>query len=422
MSTRRSFLFRTGLVTLSAMTSARVAGERHKDSTERDSGSRDSVLKLAIVGTGKISHRYLKQAAVSKKARFVATCARHLDSAKARAIEYGIGTWFDDYAAMYDAVKPDGVIIATPNSLHAAPAIAALERRIAVLCEKPMATTWRDCQRMVAAAMRNRTVFLCLPYDANSQFLAALGQLTEANLGVFTGAEAQLLWPGAPWDNWYYDRNVVGGGAGLETIVYPMSRLISLLGPARRVTGFSNTLIPHRILAADKGGLVPPRDPRESKVVGSNVDDNSCLVVEWPLGQQALVRAMWNSSMVRNDTTIYGRHGTLWITNDELIVQALDRVIPDAEAVTWNGYKNCYRVPFERIMDVSQEGLVDHFADCIRGISQPRCGGQQQLHVHEILFKGYEAARTGVTQRLETTFTPWHEIEPSFSDTLSRPL
>jgi len=285
-----------------------------------------------------------------------------------------------------------------------------------------MATTWTDCQAMAAAAQKSGAAFLCLPYDAHPPFLAALQQVNEATLGVFTGAEAQILWPGPPWNNWYYDRNVVGGGAGLETIVYPVSRLVSFLGPARRVTGFVNNLIPHRILGDENKGLLPPRNAADSKTVDSSVDDNASLVIEWADGQQALARAMWNSSMFRDDTAIYGRHGTVWISNDDVVVHSPEKAIAGAEPVTWNSHSDCYRIPFTPVKDIAQEGLVDHFADCIQGRAQPTCGGQQQLHVHEILFKGYDAARAGMAQELTTTFTPWHNIDPAFFDTRSRPL
>ena len=36
---------------------------------------------------------------------------------------------------------------------------------------------------------------------------------------------------------------------------------------------------------------------------------------------------------------------------------------------------------------------------------------------HEILFKAYRAAETGETQELQTTFTPWHRVEPGFYHT-----
>lgn len=380
-------------------------------------------MKFAIIGTGQISRRYLQQAAISKRAHFVATCAHHLDSAKKRAQEYGIRAWYDDYTMMYEHEKPDGVVIVTPNSLHAAPAIAALERGIHVLCEKPMATSWEDCKAMVAAATLSGAVFLQLPYDAHPPFLAALEHLNEGTLGVFTGADAQLLIPGPGRDNWYYDKKTAGG-AMLDSMVYPVSMLIGLLGPAQRVTGCVNTLIPHRLVGGQTVDLTPPQAGKDSRVVESNVDDNISLVVEWATGQQAILRTLWGTSFFRADTAIYGRQGTLWLTGfgSEVIIHSPLRPVSSATELTWNGIEHCYRLPVKPLQDMKDEGLIEHFVDCIEGLAKPTCDGEQQLHVHEILFKGYDAARTGQAQVLETTFTPWHVVDSRFMDTRSRPV
>src|SRR5205814_8430759 len=186
-----------------------------------------------------------------------------------------VGRWFDDSERMLEEVRPDAVVVATPHSLHAAPAIAALRRGIHVLGEKPMATSLEDCQAMVAAAEAGGATLMCLPFDASRLFLTSLRYLNEATLGKFTGAEAVLLIPGPPRDNWYYDRSVAHGGAMLDCLVYPMSRLISLLGPARRVTAMTHTILPHRIV----GGRQP---------VESDVDDHHTLLDEWASGQQGV--------------------------------------------------------------------------------------------------------------------------------------
>jgi predicted dehydrogenase len=412
--TRRQFVLRSAIATTAAVAMQQVL---RADDIKKPTGRRvlneqigsNEVVKLAIVGTGQISHRYLKQAQGNEKVRFVATCARTLQSARARAEEYGIENWFDDYEAMYDKVKPDGVIIATPSSIHAAPAIAAFKRGVHVLCEKPMATSFNDCEAMVAAAEKSGVVFLALPFNATAGFLTAIGYLNEATLGAFTGAEAQLNIEGHPRANWYYDKDVAGG-VMLDTMIYPVARLIEMLGPAKRVAGFANTLIPRRII--------------DSRIVTSNIDDNVSLIVEWSGGQQALFRALWGTSMDRFDAYIYGRHGTLiaGVFGDEVVIHSPRRPIAGAEAFSWYGHEDCYRPSLKPMAHADGEGHIDHFVDCIRGRSQPTCGGRQQLHIHEILFKGYEAARTGCTQELKTTFTPWHSIDPGFFDTRSRPL
>jgi predicted dehydrogenase len=360
------------------------------------------MIKLAIVGCGQISERFFRQAEARDDVRFVATCARHRESAERKGREHGVEKWYDDYERMFDEAAPAGVVIATPHSLHAGPAIAALKRGIHVLNEKPMATSLADCRAMVEAAEESGALLMCLPFDHHPAFLAALQYLNEERIGKFTGAEAVLMIPGPPRDNWYYDRAVARGGAVLDCLVYPVSRLISFLGPAKYVTGRVNTLIPQRIVG---GG----------KRVRSDVDDNVTLVIEWETGQQAVARTLWGTSFSRNDTALFGRRGTLWLSGGQVIVHSPDAPPEGGEAVEWQGFKECYRVPIPPGMP--NESIIDHFVASIRSGTQPKCSGQLQLHVHEILFKGYEAAETGRTQELGTLFEPWHETDPAFYDT-----
>lgn len=362
------------------------------------------MVRLAMVGCGQISERFFKQAAARDDARFVATCARHRESAERKGREHGIEQWFDDYERMYDAVKPDGVVVTTPHSVHAAPVIAALQRGIHVLNEKPMATSLEDCRAMVAAGEESGALLMCLPFDHNPAFLTALQYLNEETLGKWTGAESVLLIPGPPRDNWYYDRSIAHGGAMLDCLVYPMSRLVSLLGPAKRVSAMVNTLIPRRMVG-------------DGKTVNSDVDDNVTLLVEWAGGQQAVVRTLWGTSFTRNDSTIYGRKGTLWLAGGQVVIHSPGREVPGGEPMEWQGFKECYRVPVGA--DVPNESIVDHFVNSINAGTQPKCSGHLQLHVHEILFKGYQAAETGSVQALETSFEPWHAVAPEFYDTRS---
>lgn len=364
----------------------------------------NETLTLAMIGCGQISERFFRQAAARDDTRFVATCARHLQSAERKGREHGIDRWYDDYERMLDEVRPDGVVVTTPHSLHAAPVIAALRRGIPVLNEKPMATALADCQAMVDAAGESGALLMCLPFDHTPPFLTALDYLKETHLGKFTGAEAVLLIPGPPRDNWYYDRSVAHGGAMLDCLVYPASRLISLLGPAKRVTGFVNTLLPRRLLG-------------DGKRVDSDVDDNVTLVVEWEHGQQAVLRTLWGTSFTRNDTAIYGRRGALWLSGDRVVLHSPNAPIAGAESIEWQGFSDCYRVPISP--ETPRESILDHFVTCIQSGTQPRCSGRLQLHVHEILFQGYRAAETGHTQDLKTTFTPWHTVDPAFYHTQS---
>jgi predicted dehydrogenase len=357
------------------------------------------MIRLGMIGCGQISERFFKQVEARGDAKFVATCAKHLDSAERKGKEHGVELWFDNYEKMMDEVELDGVVVTTPHSLHAAPTIAALRRKIHVLNEKPMATTLEDCAAMAQAAEENGALLMNLPFDHSAAFLTALHYLNEATLGKFMGAESVLLIPGPPRDNWYYDKSIAHGGAMLDCLVYPMSRLISFLGAAKRVTAMVNNLIPQRIVG---GG----------KCVHSDVDDNCMLIVEWEGGQQAVVRSLWGTSFSRNDTAIYGRRGTLWLSGGNVIIHSPHQLVAGGEPIEWQNFKDCYRVPIPP--DVPNESIMDHFVTSIQDKREPKCSGKLQLHVHEILFKAYRAAETGETQELETMFELWHEVEAGF--------
>ncbi|WP_254535365.1 Gfo/Idh/MocA family protein [Halomarina litorea] len=64
---------------------------------------------------------------------------------------------FEDYEAMLREARPDIVSICVPPKFHADITVGCAESGIpkAVHCEKPMATTWADCKRMVEACERN---------------------------------------------------------------------------------------------------------------------------------------------------------------------------------------------------------------------------------------------------------------------------
>jgi predicted dehydrogenase len=248
---------------------------------------------------------------------------------------------------------------------------------------------------------------MSLPFNLNPVFLAASEYVNEQYIGKITGAEAQLSLPG-PWrDNWYYDKSIAHGGAVFDCLVYPISRLISLLGPAISVMAEVNTLIPNRIVG-------------EGKKVNSDVDDNVTLIVEFAGGQHAVIRTLWGMSFKQNNTLIYGRKGTIALNDSgfPLVIHSPEQALSNAEQVSWRGLNNCY-VPHDKIAAIPNESVMAHFTACLRSEKQLIHSARQQLHVHEIMFGAYLSGESGKRYECSTTFTPWDKLHSSIFDTRS---
>jgi len=119
------------------------------------------VIRVAVVGCGAVVEQFHGPALTALAGRgevdVVALCDP--DPERLGAIA-GI---FPRAAAMTSldgivAARPDLALVASPAGLHAGHTIALLDAGIHVLCEKPMAATTADAERMIAAAARARRV------------------------------------------------------------------------------------------------------------------------------------------------------------------------------------------------------------------------------------------------------------------------
>jgi predicted dehydrogenase len=104
-------------------------------------------MRAAIIGTGFIARVH----AIALRAIGVEVAAVSGRTA-AGAEAFGEGRPYDDLAALLEREHFDVLHVCTPNAVHAAQAIAAIERGIHVVCEKPLAVSVDEARAMLAAA------------------------------------------------------------------------------------------------------------------------------------------------------------------------------------------------------------------------------------------------------------------------------
>jgi len=110
-----------------------------------------------IIGLGSLAKEQFGPALSSDpKSKLVAVCDVTMELAESFAASYGVERAYDSLEKMLKDPELDVLLIATPNNFHAEQTIQAAEAGKHVLCEKPMALTVPDCERMIEACKKNK--------------------------------------------------------------------------------------------------------------------------------------------------------------------------------------------------------------------------------------------------------------------------
>jgi len=164
-------------------------------------------LNLAMLGTGRIADMQLAPALTrAAGARLWSVLSRDAGRADDFAHRHGAAApapAHTDLDVLLADPEVHGVIIATPDGVHAAQALAAMRAGKHVLVEKPMATSAVDAARMVAAA-REEDVRLGVAYHLHWHAgHRALAKLVRAgDLGDLRHVRTQWTWPAQDASNW----------------------------------------------------------------------------------------------------------------------------------------------------------------------------------------------------------------------------
>jgi predicted dehydrogenase len=171
LTNRRSFLVSSGISALAAGSTGLEAQDGQP-------------IRLAIIGTGYRAWAHLailKSLPGYKVVALADPTPENLDHAATLAP--GAATYSDYHKLLAERKDIDAVVVITPSFLHAEVTIAAFDHGFPVLCEKPMATTVDDANRMVAASRKaGKLLYIgfqkrLVPATSKMQELAAAGEI-----------------------------------------------------------------------------------------------------------------------------------------------------------------------------------------------------------------------------------------------------
>lgn len=202
----------------------------------------DRSVIFGIVGLGNIGMRHAKHIVNNSRAKLMAVC--DVDRIKLRRFTSGNEDGVDSYSGLSELLKQSAievVNICTPNYLHTPMTIAAIEAGKHVVCEKPMALSSFDCQRMIdAAKANNKKLFVVKqnrynpPVNAVKQLIMAdkLGKIYQLSINCFWNRNA----------NYYTNSNWRGskkydGGCLFTQCSHFIDIMYYLCGPVKSISG-----------------------------------------------------------------------------------------------------------------------------------------------------------------------------------------
>jgi len=177
-----------------------------------------SLLRLGVLGAASIAPSALLRPARFLGDRVVVTAVAARDARRAAefAARHGVPKSYGSYAELLADPDVDAVYVPSPNGLHCAWVVRALEAGKHVLCEKPIASNADEARAMVAAAERAGKVLMEAAHSFHHPALIRAREIVRSGeIGEVTRVDATLEIPGFAIKSSDIRYNVNGSNAKL---------------------------------------------------------------------------------------------------------------------------------------------------------------------------------------------------------------
>ena len=349
-------------------------------------------LRVAVIGCGSVSNRYLPQLLSSKMLEVVSLCDIKYERAVAQNKEYKVNAQtYPNIDAMLKGIPFDMMVTLTDMQVHGELNKKALLAGKHVWSEKPMANTCAEGKALLDLAKSKKLRLWGAPAVVNSpQFAFMSKTIQEGKLGRIASAHGQYGHTGPSWSAFFYEK---GGGSMPDLGVYNMATLTGLLGPAKSVMGMLSIINPERTVD-DKGKI---------KV---EAEDNAHVLLEHDKGVLSHIMCGFNffdphgheaGTQALHSIQIFGDKGNMrligydWETNGVVLDDSWTDP-PKLLSTDKGGYE-------------WQEGARVTGESIVIG-TEPKINVEHALHVLEIIEAARKSQDTGMRIKLKSKF-PW---------------
>jgi predicted dehydrogenase len=347
-------------------------------------------LRVAIIGCGSVSNRYIPHLQTSSLIEIVALCDIKPERAIAQNNQYKVNAkTFASIDEMLKGISFDMMITLTDMQQHGQLNEKALLAGKHVWSEKPMANTYAEGKVLLELARSKGLKLWGAPAVVNSPQFAFMNKcIQEGKLGRIATAHGQYGHTGPSWSAFFYEKN---GGSMPDLGVYNMATLTALLGPAKSVMAMLSIVNPERVVD-DKGKI---------KV---EVEDNAHVLLDHGKGVISHVMCGFNyfdphgheaSGQQLHSIQIFGEKGNMrmlgydWETNGVVLEDSWDKpgqvYMKDSMGYVW------------------QEGATK-VGESVVNNTTTKINVEHALHVLEIIEAAHNSSETGQKIKLESSF------------------
>ncbi len=200
------------------------------------------MIRIAIVGTGSISHAHVKAyLTFPERCKIVALVDIVPEKAQRMKEQYQLDAQvYDDHEKILSLQDIDLVDVCTPPYVHASISINCLRSGKNVVCEKPMAASLEECDAMIRARDESGKKLSIIAQNRFRQPIANLKALLDSGIaGPVRAAQVDSFWwrGHSYYDLWWRGTwEKEGGGCTLNHAVHHIDMLAWMMGLPEKVT------------------------------------------------------------------------------------------------------------------------------------------------------------------------------------------
>ena len=215
-------------------------------------------IRWGFIGCGEVTEKKSGPAfGKIQGSKVVAVMSRSHEKASFYAQRHHIARWYTDAQQLIDDPEVNAVYIATPPSSHATYAIMSMKAGKPVYVEKPLASSYIDCQRINRVCEQTKVPCFVAYYRRKLPYFQKVKQLlSDGAIGKVINVQIRFAVPPRDLDYnrtslpWRVQRDIAGGGYFYDLAPHQIDLLQDFFGPIVHAKGFS----------ANRGGLYQTED------------------------------------------------------------------------------------------------------------------------------------------------------------------